>query len=71
MNIFLLIADPAMKKEFGRYPIFWQDLEKWPHWSAVYGKYLAATQETKGLYIYNIYIIGLLILVDNDKMYLI
>ena len=38
-------ADKPMVKEFGRFPIFWQDLKKWQHWGAIYKKYLGATQE--------------------------
>ncbi len=34
-----------LANEFGRFPIFWQDLKKWEHWNTVYKKYLAATQE--------------------------
>ena len=30
---------------YGRFPIFWQDLKTWSHWSDVYKQYLCATQQ--------------------------
>jgi hypothetical protein len=37
--------DAAIRKQHGRFPLFWQELKDWPAWAEVYKAYMIATED--------------------------